>query len=366
MLAQGHWSLVVLPVVNSLASGPIGVGMAEDAFARPILGGRYRCDRLIKSGSGVDTFAGVDIESRSAIIVKRVAVTGATDRAWVRLAHEAEVLRRLETRSFRAPVTTGREDGGFYVVRPAVEGISLAERLTRGPLDCASAMRVGMRLLEALQQAHDHHVLHRDVKPATVIVDEGEPISRVVLIDFGLARSPTLDSGVRDERVGTARYLAPEAAGLLEREVDERSDLYSFGVVLFECIAGRPPFEAEDVGQLLRKHLNESPPSLRELRPEVPRALDAVVQRLLRKDPAERYQSAGAVLADLMEIEEALGRGNADPMIVVGTRDNRPVLTEPAFVGRAAELALLAHTVDVAGAGEGGLVLLEAESGGGK
>src|SRR5262249_38129610 len=153
--------------------------------------------------------------------------------------------------------------------------------------------------------------------------------------------------------------------GLLEREVDERSDLYAFGVVLFECIAGRPPFEAEDVGQLLRQHLNAPPPSLRELRPETPRALDAVVQRLLRKDPAERYQSAGAVVADLRELEDALVRGNADPVIVIGARDNRPVLTEPAFVGRTAELAVLAHTVDFAGAGDGGLVLLEAESGGG-
>jgi signal transduction histidine kinase/tetratricopeptide (TPR) repeat protein len=340
--------------------------MAEDAFARPLLGGRYRCDRLIKSGGGVETFAGVDIESRSPIIVKRVAVGGRMDRAWVRLAHEADVLRRLESRSLRAPITTGREDGSFYLVRPSVEGVSLAERLCGAPLSIASCLRVGMSLLEALQQAHDHHVLHRDVKPANIIVDEAEPIDRVVLIDFGFARSPTLDSGVRDERVGTARYLAPEAAGLLEREVDERSDLYSFGVVLFEAIAGRAPFEADDVGQLLRQHLNAVPPSLRELRPDVPRALDAVVQRLLRKDPAERYQSAGAALADLRAIDDAMARGNRDPVIVVGAHDSRPVLTEPAFVGRTAELAVLAHTVEFAARGEGGLVLLEAESGGGK
>jgi PAS domain S-box-containing protein len=340
--------------------------VAEDAFARPLLGGRYRCDRLIKAGSGVETFAGVDIESRSPIIVKRVAAGGRMDPAWVRLAHEAEVLRRLESRSFRAPVTTGREDGFFYLVRPSVEGISLAERLSRGPLSIASALRVGTNLLDALQQAHDNHVLHRDVKPANVIVDDSETVERVVLIDFGFARSPTLDSDVRDQRVGTARYLAPEAAGLLEREVDERSDLYAFGVVLFECIAGRPPFESSDVGQLLRMHLNAPPPALRELRPDVPRALDAVVQRLLRKDPAERYQSANAALVDLRAMEEAIARGNPDPVIVVGAHDNRPVLTEPAFVGRSAELAVLAQTVDVATHGQGGLVLLEAESGGGK
>jgi two-component system sensor kinase len=366
MLAHCHWILVERLTVNSLMHQPNRNYVAEDEFARALLGGRYRCDRLLKTGSGVETFAGVDLESLAPVIIKRVVDAGPMDRAWVRLAHEAEVLRRLETASFRAPVTTGREDGVAYMVRPLVEGVTLAERLSAGPLSFRTALRVGTRLLDALQQAHDHHVLHRDVKPANVIVDQTEPVERVVLIDFGFARSPTLDSAVRDERVGTARYLAPEAAGLLDREVDERSDLYSLGVVLFECLAGRPPFEAEDVGALLRQHLNAPPPSLRELRPSVPRALDAVVQRLLRKDPAERYQSAGAVLADLRLIDAALARGNNDPVIVIGAHDNRPVLTEPAFVGRATELEVLARTVDVASAGEGGVVLLEAESGGGK
>src|SRR5205085_1097442 len=134
MFAHGRWTLVVPATVNSLRIRPNRGVMAEDAFARPLLGGRYRCDRLLKAGSGVETFAGVDIESRSQVIIKRVTDAGTMDRAWVRLAHEAEVLRKLETTAFRAPITTGREDGASYMVRPLVEGITLAERLTSGPL----------------------------------------------------------------------------------------------------------------------------------------------------------------------------------------------------------------------------------------
>ncbi|MEY2399328.1 MAG: hypothetical protein QOJ00_2502, partial [Actinomycetota bacterium] len=342
--------------------------MPGSSPAAPLLGDRFRCDQLLKEGSGVETFAGTDIETGGAVIVKRIADVGFEDRVWSRLSHEADVLRRLETTALRAPITMGREQGYFYLVRPAVDGVTLAERLASGPLPIAAAVATGIGLLEALQHAHDHHVLHRDVKPGNVIVNEtGEaPTRRVVLIDFGFARSPTLDSTVRDERVGTARYLAPEAAGLLERDVDERSDLYSLGVVLFECVAGHPPFEGTDVGDVLRQHLNATPASLRELRPDVPRALDAVIQRLLRKDPDERYQSAAAASADLSAIADGLRTGVADPSVVIGVHDRRQVLTEPAFVGRAAELQLLAQVVAEARGGEGGLVLLEAESGGGK
>ena len=153
---------------------------------------------------------------------------------------------------------------------------------------------------------------------------------------------------------------------MLERAVDERSDLYSAGVVLFECLAGRPPFEGNDVGEVLRQHLNTPAPQLRGLGVEVPRALDAALQRLLRKDPGERYQSAGAARADFAAIADAIELGIAEPAVVIGLHDRRQMLTEPAFVGRADELGKLARLIRRAGEGRGGLVLLEAESGGGK
>ena len=236
-----------------------------------ILGGRIREITPIKSGGGVETFAGIDAASSTPVIIKRVDES-TPERVRARLVHEATVLRELETEAFRAPVETSREDGWLYLIRPRVNGETLARRIEGGPLSIESALKVGIDLLEALMEAHDHQVLHRDVKPANVIVDLAEPITSATLIDFGLARSPGLEGSIRDERVGTARYLAPEAAGLLERDVDERSDLYSLGVLLFECLAGDAPFHGDDVGDVLRQHLNSLPPLLRASRADVPRA----------------------------------------------------------------------------------------------
>ena len=227
-------------------------------------------------------------------------------------------------------------------------------------------VNLGRLLLSALQEVHDQGVLHRDVKPANVIVNEEGPLNAATIIDFGLARSARLDASIRDEPVGTARYISPEQAGLLGQDVDERSDLYSIGIVLYECLAGRPPFQGETVGEVLRQHMTLHPPELRTLGLTVPRALDEVIQRLLRKDPRDRYQAAAGVLADLKQIGEALERGIADPTLVVGLEDRRKTLTEPAFVGRNAELELLDLQLQRTRGGEGGLVLLEADSGGGK
>ena len=328
------------------------------------LGGRFDLVRRLKEGNGVDTWAGLDTHDGSPVVVKTVATAGVSAALRLRLEHEAYVLERLRTEAFRPLVASGYDGGRFYLVQPRVAGETLSERLARGPLRRDRALRVAADVLEALQVAHDEGVLHRDVKPANIVVaDEG---ARAVLIDLGFARSARLDPSLRDERVGTVRYLAPEAAGLIDAPVDHRSDLYAVGVVLFECLAGWPPFGGDTVGEVLRQHLNTAPPSLRGLGVDVPRAVDGVVERLLAKKPSERYQSAAAVLADLGEIEAQLAAGIAEPAVMPGLHDRRRALTEPSFVGRAAELSALSALLDTAERGRGGLVLVEAESGGGK
>jgi diguanylate cyclase (GGDEF)-like protein/PAS domain S-box-containing protein len=331
-----------------------------------VLAGRFQCQRLLKQGRGVDTWLGVDLGGGGTIVVKTLAGQGVSAATTARFEHEAQVLRRVSGPSLQPLLAGGREGDVLFLVQRFVEGVTLRERLASGPLTVASALTVGIEVGGALQVAHDADVLHLDVKPANVIVDEAEPVGRAVLIDFGLARSAGLDASVRDEPVGTARYLAPEAAGLLDVAADERADLYSLGVVLFESLAGRPPFEGTDVGEVLRQHLSASPPALRSLGLSVPRALEDVVARLLAKNPGERYQSAGAVVADLVAIADSLEQGVAEPPVTAGFHDQCIALSEPAFVGRTAELATLDQLLADAGAGQGGLVVVEAESGGGK
>jgi PAS domain S-box-containing protein len=330
-----------------------------------VLDGRYDLLRLLKSSQGVETYLAADLAGAGAEVVVKLLRNGVASPALaMRLRHEASVLARLNEPAVGL-LRFGTADGSLYLVQPYLSGETLAERLSSGPLPVPGCLAVAADLLTALQHAHDLGILHRDVKPANVVV-QGEPPNKAALIDFGLSFSASLDPSLRDEAVGTARYLAPEQAGLVDSKVDERSDLYSLGVVLYECLAGRPPFDGTTMGEVLRQHLNLAVPGLRASRVDVPRALEEVVLRLLAKEPGKRYQTAAGALADVHEISRSLEQGAGDPSIVIGLRDTRSVLAEPAFVGRAEELESLSHHLELAARGLGGLVFLAAESGGGK
>ncbi|MFN2557393.1 MAG: ATP-binding protein [Nitriliruptorales bacterium] len=332
-----------------------------------LFGGRFRAERVLKDGQGIVTLLGVDLEGGAQVIIKVAGRSGLSRVAHMRLEHEASVLREVRPSPYPSLPYVGHEDHLLYLVAPYVPGVTLEQRLADGPLSVAETLSVGRCVLQALQDAHDHGVLHLDVKPANVVVsDNGRGVKEATLIDFGLARSRWLDAAVRGVPVGTVRYMSPEQTGMLDREVDERSDLYSAGVLLFECLSGRPPFEGGTVGEVLRRHLTDRPAELRRLGLEVPRALDEVIQRLLHKDPGDRYQSAAGVVADLTAIDDQLQAGMEEPGIVIGLHDRRRTLTDPAFVGRDAQLDSLDEELEHARRGKGGLLVVESESGRGK
>ncbi|MDP1849063.1 MAG: EAL domain-containing protein [Solirubrobacteraceae bacterium] len=327
-------------------------------------GSGFRPVALLKRARGVGTFIGESATGRR-VIIKTSPAVAAAER--LRLEREVSLLRDVDSAMLAAPCEAGREGEEIYVVRPYVEGVTLADRLREGPLSLREAIDVGRGVIGGLRAAHERGVLHRDVKPANVIVTAGQPLRRTTLVDLGFARSGP--GGLSTDRSGipAARYVSLEQAGLLRRDIDERSDLYSAGVLLFECLAGRPPFLGDSVGEVLRGHATSPPPSLRTLGVELPTALDELVQRLLRKDPQDRYQSAAAVWDDLWAIGNALDRGETDPHVVLGLHERRRrTLTEPALIARAGEIRRLEATLERAVAGSPGLVLLEASSGGGK
>ena len=331
-----------------------------------VIGGRYKILRQLKRGGDTAAFLASDLSAGTPVVVKTALASSFAASTRMRLDHEAHILSQVGDRVFAPVLDYGAEGDQVYLVMPYIPGITLQVRLRERPLSVTETINVGRAILTALSAAHAHEVLHRGVNPANVIVNEGTHLREATLIDFGLARSTRVAENIRDHWAETAQYLSPEGAGLLDQEVTPRSDLYSTGIVLFECLAGRPPFVGEDVGDLLRQHMTVQPPKLRGLGLSVPRVLDEVIQRLLHKDPRDRYQSADAVVADLAVIATALERGESEPSLVVGLHDRRQTLTEPAFVGRDHELETLTSQLADARAGKTGFVLLEAESGGGK
>ncbi len=340
--------------------------MVEISEKRIVLGGRFVATQLLKEQQGVKTFFGADTVTNAAVIIKAIPTALLSTGSRMRLEHLANTLHKVSS-PFLAPIIELGQDEDFLVmVQPFVPGISLRERLAQGPLPLAEALTVAHSLLAALNAVHDLSVLHLAVHPGNVIIDNTISTQQATLVGFGAALSRQHDLSMREQLIGTARYTAPEQAGVLDQEVDERSDLYSAGIILFECLVGRPPFVGETVGEVLRQHLAVPAPAVRQLGVAIPRALDEMLQRLLRKEPGERYQSAEAALRDLEEILEALSHGEPDPPLVVGLRDRRRMLAEPAFVGRGGELAAMGLQVSRAASGDGGVVLMEAESGGGK
>ncbi|WNG40140.1 AAA family ATPase [Archangium violaceum] len=337
----------------------------EGAHPGRRLGNRFELTQRIKQGRGITTWLGVDLHTGARLVIKTTSAVSLVPTARQRLEHEASVLRTLRSPYLVPVLHFGTGGDLLFLVTPLVPGVSLQERLTSGTLSVPEALIVGQCVLAALAEAHSHGIIHRDVKPSNIIVEGRPTLTRATLVDFGLARSERLDPSLRDLPVGTARYLSPEQAGLLNRPVEAPSDLYALGAVLFETLAGHPAFDGASVGEVLRQHL-AARPRLRSAGIEVPRALEEVIARLLQTDPQDRYQSAESAREDLGAIEVALARGEQDPELVAGAHDMRHSLTEPSFVGRHDELALLERELERSRSEPGRLLVVEAESGGGK
>ncbi len=195
------------------------------------------------------------------------------------------------------------EDGTSYIAMEYVTGGSLKERISQeGILDTKSAASVALQITEALEAAHGRGVIHRDIKPHNVLLTS---TGDVKVADFGIARAAAHTSISQTSLVlGTASYMSPEQA--LGEAVDPRSDLYSLGVVLYEMLTGELPYAADNPVAVSMKHVNEPLRPPREVNPEIPESMDAIVTKLLAKDPDDRYEGATELAEDLRRVRDGL------------------------------------------------------------
>ena len=268
--------------------------MAEPGPADRVLGGRYRLRSRLAAGGMGAVWAAEDLVLGREVAVKLLGEALASDRlAALRLRREARAAGRLVHPGIARVLDLGEDGGRPYLVMELLHGESLAARLARvGPLAPVEAVRVVAAAADALEAAHRAGIVHRDVKPGNVFVtgDGG-----VKLLDFGIASAAGDTAVTGGDLLGTAAYLAPER--VLGHDATPAADVYALGVLLYELLAGRPPFAGDTGTALAMAHVHAQPAPLRSVAPQVPPALAAGCEQALAKDPAARPPSAAALAA---------------------------------------------------------------------
>jgi serine/threonine protein kinase len=311
------------------ASEPRGGAPAQDAggggfedqdavTARaPMRVGRFRLDALLGSGAMGRVYRGTDLDSGSNVAVKLLARDGPiTKRALQRFRKEARLLSEIKTPGVAQFLADGVEGDLLYLVTELVDGEPLSARLKKvGAFTEREGVDVVVDLLRALADVHGHGIVHRDLKPENMMVTSplGSP-PRMKLIDFGIARHLDEQGSLAMTRqgavMGTPLYMAPEQ--VRGGVVDQRTDLYAVGTILFELLVGRPPFAGMSSSAVLASQLEQTPQAINELRPELSREVSRIVAQALEKLPSSRFADARTMLSALLPLSSE-GARRAEP-----------------------------------------------------
>ncbi|MFI5100375.1 MAG: protein kinase, partial [Actinomycetes bacterium] len=322
--------------------------MAEPPVEPPqqVYNDRYEPLRLIARGGMAEVWLARDALLDRNVALKVLFPELSVDRNFVeRFRREAQAAANLTHPNIVSVYDWGEAGNTYFIVMEYVDGRPLSAVLhDDGPMSADRAAGIGADVAAALGFAHRNGVIHRDVKPGNVLITSGD---QVKVTDFGIARAADTEDHLTQTGavMGTATYFSPEQAQGLS--VDQRSDVYSLGVVLYEMVAGRPPFAAASPVAVAYKHVHEEPPLVGQVVPELPAAFEAIVHQAMSKDVTRRYATAEELRADLLRFRQ--GRQVlAEPVTATTGPANGP--GAGSAIGPAAAIGL----AGIAGAGVGG------------
>src|SRR2546422_8185575 len=278
--------------------------MGGDMIGR-VIKGRYKLIDELGRGSFATVYIARDTKNNRIYAVKVMHVEFSDDgELLARFQREAHILLHLSDPHIVRIFDYGDESDIHFILMDYIDGQNLKyHTLTHGPMDAFRALDYARQIAEGLDTAFKHGVVHREIKPQNILINTKGVVK---ITDFGLARSrETVTLTQSNVFMGTAYYISPEQAES-GRSADTRSDLYSVAAVLFEMLAGNPPFEGETAVDIVIKHMNEKVPSICRLRPDLPVEMDIFMQKAMAKFPAERYATPQEFIAALEQLQERI------------------------------------------------------------
>jgi serine/threonine-protein kinase len=286
-----------------------------------VIAGRYELHELLGSGGMSSVYRAHDKLLERDVALKILHEHHHEDEEYVeRFRREARAVAQLSHPNIVTVIDRGEEDGRQFIVFEYVAGETLKDVVDSGPLDVPRALEVTIAVARGLGFAHRHGIIHRDVKPQNVLLNQD---GQAKVTDFGIARSLDVEGMTESGTVlGTSNYIAPEQA--TGQDVDVRTDVYSLGAVLFELLTGEVPFTGDSFVAVAMKHVHEPTPSVLDLRRDVPIRVALAVERALEKQPADRFGSMEELVAELEACVRELDGGDTQSVTLVGRARPRP------------------------------------------
>lgn len=292
-----------------------------------VFGRRYRVTEKIGAGGMADVYKAVDEVLGRTVAVKVLHARYAADESFAaRFRQEAQAAANLQSPYIVNIYDWGRDGDTYYIVMELVRGTDLKTLIQqKGALDSRRVAEIGAQVCSALSVAHGYDVIHRDIKPHNIMVT---PDGSVKVMDFGIARAGNTTMTQTGSVLGTAHYVSPEQAQ--GRPLSAASDLYSLGIVLYEASTGRLPFDADTPVAVALKQVNDQPVRPRSINPNIDPSLETVIGRAMAKNPADRYETAEAMKADLRRVAQG---GDVPPLTMPATGAAAAAPTEVLPVG---------------------------------